>query len=148
MRPYRKERIASSIRDIISDIIVRKLQDPRIDAMTTVTRVVMSGDLMVAKVHISVPGNEAAERRTFLAIQHAGGFIQRLVARELTLRQCPELRFEIDKAVKGVSKTMELLAQNRRRQPELFESEERNETDSGKGPADDGQGDRSTPQLP
>ncbi len=63
MRPYRKERIASSIRDIVSDIIARKLQDPRIDALTTVTRVVMSGDLTVAKVHISISGDEATSTR-------------------------------------------------------------------------------------
>ena len=114
MHPHRKERVANTIRSIVSDIIAHKLQDPRVDRMTTVTRVVMSGDLLAAKVYLSVHGGGVPQRRTLEAIRHAGGYIRRLVARDLTMRQCPELRFEIDEAVEGVRKTMELLDENRR----------------------------------
>jgi len=123
MRPFRKERVANSIREIVSGVIDHKLQDPRLNVLTTVTRVVMSGDLMYATVYLTVQGDSAAERRTLAAIQHAAGFIQRAVARELTMRHCPELRFRIDESVKGVLRTMAILEENRRTHPELFEPE-------------------------
>ena len=114
MRSFRKEKVASTIRDIVSNVIAHKLQDPRVDPLTTVTRVVMSADLLSAKVHLSVHGGGAVERRTLEAIRHAGGYIQRILAGDLTMRHCPELRFEIDEAIEGVRRTMELLDENRR----------------------------------
>ena len=127
MRPYRKEKLASLVRQIVSEAIVHRLHDPRVAPLTTVTRVEMTGDLLIARVFLSVPGDDAAERRTIAAMRHAAGYIQRMVAGELSIRQCPELRFEIDRAVKGVRRTMELLEDIRRREPELFESQEDDE---------------------
>lgn len=123
MGSYRKERIASSIRQIVSDAIAHKINDPRIDSMTTVTRVAVSGDGLIANVFLTVRGGSATERKTIGAIRHARGFVQRLVARQLPMRQCPELRFQIDDAVEGVRRTMELLAENRREKRESTESE-------------------------
>jgi len=120
--PYRKERVASAIRDIVSTALARRLNDPRVAPLTTVTRVVVTGDLLVARVYLSVPGNESDETRTLAAIRHAGGYIQRMVAHELKLRQCPELRFQADEVIKGVRRTMALLDENRRKNPHLFES--------------------------
>ncbi len=127
MRPYRKEKVASLVRQIVSEAIVHRLHDPRVAPLTTVTRVEMTDDLLIARVYLSVPGDDAVESRTIAAIRHAAGYIQRMVAGELSIRQCPELRFEIDKAVKGVRRTMELLEDIRRREPELFESQEDDE---------------------
>lgn len=114
MGSFRKEKVASTIRNIVSNVIAHQLHDPRVDPLTTVTRVVMSADLLSAKVYLSVHGGGAAERRTFEAISHASGYIQRILAGNLTMRHCPELRFEIDEAIEGVRKTMELLDENRR----------------------------------
>lgn len=127
MRPYRKEKVASLVRRIVSEAIVHRLHDPRVAPLTTVTRVEMTDDLLIARVYLSVPGDDAVESRTIAAIRHAAGYIQRMVAHELSIRQCPELRFEIDKAVKGVRRTLELLEDIRRREPELFESQEDDE---------------------
>ena len=113
MRPYRKERVANTIRNLVSDIISRRLQDPRVDQMTTVTRVAMSDDLMIARVYLSVHGGGTPERLTLAAIRHASGYIQRIVAGNLSMRQCPELHFEIDEVVEGVRRTMQLLDENR-----------------------------------
>lgn len=121
MRAYRKEKVSSVVHQIVGEAIAHRLNDPRVAPLTTVTRVAMTGDLLVARVYLSIPGNEATERLTLTAVRHASGYIQRMVARELPIRQCPELRFEIDAAVKGVRRTLELLAENRRREPESFE---------------------------
>ncbi len=118
MKPYRKERITSLIQRIISDAIEHKLSDPRVAPLTTVSRVKLTGDLTIATVYLMVQGDETIERRTLRAIRHASGYLQRMVAQELTVRQCPELRFEMDEAAKLARETMRLIAENRRNRPE------------------------------
>ena len=110
-------------------------------------RVEISGDLQIARVYLTVPGGEAAERRTLAAVRHAGGYIQRMVASELTIRQCPELRFDIDERAKRVRETMQLLEANRRNRPELFEEENAPPdpgNNAGHGAADDENGSPET----
>jgi len=124
MRTHRKEKVARVIKQVVGEAIVHRMQDPRITAFITVTRVEVSGDLAIAKVYLSVQGDEATERRTIVALRHARGFLQREVAQALSIRQCPEVRFEIDQAAKEARRTMELLEENRRREPELYESVE------------------------
>ncbi len=123
MRPYRKENMASVVRTVVGEAIVHRLHDPRIEPLTTVTRVEMTGDLLIAKVFLSVHGDDVVERRTLRALQHASGFVQKMLAGRLSVRHCPELRFEIDAGAKGARRTIELLDENRRREPELYESE-------------------------
>ncbi len=124
MRAHRKEKIGSVVRQVVGETIVHRMHDPRIAPFTTVTRVDVTGDFAIAKVFLSVQGDDAAERRTLAALRHARGFLQREVARGLSVRQCPELRFDIDRAAKGARRTIELLEENRRREPELYESGE------------------------
>ena len=120
MRPYRKEKLASVVRQVVSEAVVHKLSDPRISPLTTVTRVVMSPDLQIAKVYLSVQGGEAVERRTLRALRHAAGYLQRMVAGALQIRQCPELRIDLDQGVKEARKTMDLLAQHSLEEPDMF----------------------------
>ena len=119
MRPYRKERLGSLIRQLVSEVLARHLQDPRISAFTTVTRVEVSRDLQMAKVYLSVL-NETDDRKTLAALGHATGHVQGLVARDLHIRQCPQLHFLVDPRVRGTRHTLELLEQNRRAKPEAF----------------------------
>ena len=111
------------MRDVVAEAVQQRLNDPRVSPLTTVTRVEMTGDLQFANVYLSVPGGDGAERKTLAAITHAGGFIQRLVARELSIRQCPELRFDIDVRAKKVRQMMELLEKNRHDRPELLDAD-------------------------
>lgn len=129
MRGYRKERVASLVHEIVSEAILRRINDPRVSPLTTVTRVQISGDLTIATVYLAVCDDSAVERRTITALRHAGGFIQRMVAKGLDMRQCPELRFEVDEQLKKVKHTLQLLDENRRNLPDLAiaaEAEPRN----------------------
>lgn len=114
MRPFRNEKVASLIRDVIGEALVHRMSDPRIAMLTSVSRVEVTRDLQIAKVFLTVPGGPAEERRTMAGIRHAGGFLQRLVAAELSLRTCPELRFEIDEGAKIALDTLNLIERNRR----------------------------------
>jgi ribosome-binding factor A len=122
--------------EIVSEAILRRINDPRVSPLTTVTRVQLSGDLFIATVYLSVSGEAAVERRTMTAMRHAAGFIRGMVAHEIGLRQCPELRFEVDETLKKVKQTMQLLDENRRNKPTSSRRRTRNGTDSGvAGPA-------------
>lgn len=114
MKPYRKEKIESSIREIVSELLLRELQDPRVSSMTTVSRVEVTGDLSLAKVYISVLGTPTEERMSLAGLQHALPHFQRIVARELSIRQCPKLSFHVDKGMRNARETLRLIADNRR----------------------------------
>ena len=102
----RTERLSSQIRRIVAQQIETGLSDPRIAMMMSVTRVEVSRDLGYVKVYISVMGDETAARLSFAGLVHATGYIQTALARQLTLRQCPRLRFVRDESLK---KSFELI---------------------------------------
>ena len=122
MRPHRKERVASVIREIVSDAIAHKINDPRLAPLATVSRVVVSGDMSVATIFLTFIGDPAVERRSMSALRHATGFVRRLVAEQLEVRQCPEIRFEIDESAKKLREMMRILDENRRLEPHLYEN--------------------------
>lgn len=110
--PYRKERVASVVRQIVSEAIAHQMHDPRLEPLTAITRVEMTSDLLIAKVYVSVPGGAAAESRTLAALRHATGYLQRQVAGGMTLRNCPELRFVADQGAQAAQQAAELLKQS------------------------------------
>ena len=126
---FRKERVAEAIKEIVSEAIARRINDPRLAPLTTVSRVTVSGDLAVATVYITVVGGDALERKSLAALRNSAGFVQRLVAEQIDMRTCPELRFELDEVAKKVRATMLLLDENRQREPHLYEPE--SEKDAG-----------------
>jgi ribosome-binding factor A len=107
----RTEKVASTIRQVLSQAIASKLSDPRISPLASITRVEVSGDLMHATVYVSVMGGDAAERRMMAGLQRARGYLQSLLAKTLTTRHCPQLRFTVDKGLKKQMETLELLDQ-------------------------------------
>ena len=124
MGSFRKLKIESLIRRVVSESIAYRLEDPRIEPLTTtITRVEISRDKQNATVYIHVRGNDAAQRRTLSALRHAGGMLQRSVAQALNMRHCPKLCFDGDFAAKRAQATNELLAQNRLKYPHLFEED-------------------------
>lgn len=143
MRPYRKLRVASIIRDIVSEAIAQHLNDPRVDPLTSVMRVEMSPDIMIANIYLHVPGGEVTERKTLIAIRHASKYIQRLVAKELTTRNCPELRFNMDGTSTIAQETLSLIEENRK-EYSLREDEEGDSEESDPAAATDNEDPTST----
>lgn len=106
----RTERICSTIRRTIAEALLSKVADPRIEpARTSITNVVIAEDLLVAKVYVSVLGDEAAQRRTLDALRHAAGYFQELVGRQVQLRYTPSLEFHADSQFKKTLETLEAI---------------------------------------
>jgi ribosome-binding factor A len=97
---YRLQRVAHIIRDVVSDAIANRVSDPRVHRFTSVTRVEVSTDLRFADVHVSVMGTETESQTTMKGLQSARGMIQTRLAKRLEIRQCPLLRFHLDKGIK------------------------------------------------
>lgn len=87
-------RINEAMREVLSEAIA-ELSDPRL-GFVTVTGVQAQRDLKAAKVFISVLGDEAARAQTMKALNSSQGLLQRAVAREVKLRNTPQLQFTYD----------------------------------------------------
>ena len=112
MAGSRKERVAAALRDELAELIVREIKDPRIHAAgpLTVTQVKLVDDLRVATVLVSfVGGSDEAATAAIVALGAAAGFLRGEVARRLTLRRAPELRFLHDRSAAAVARIDALL---------------------------------------
>lgn len=106
---HRKERISNFIRDVVSDAIANRINDPRVHRFTSVTRVEISPDLRVANVYVSVMGSENESKTSIRGLESARGMIQTRLARQITMRQCPILRFHLDIGFKKAIDTIRAL---------------------------------------
>jgi ribosome-binding factor A len=107
----RTERVSSLIRAILAEAIQNRLSDPRIEPLTSITRVEVSGDLSVARVYVSVMAEDARQKLSVQALRHATGRLRSLVAQQTTMRQVPQLRFRLDESVQRSFKTVQQLDQ-------------------------------------
>ncbi|HHY12764.1 MAG TPA: ribosome-binding factor A, partial [Firmicutes bacterium] len=53
----RRQRIAASIREVVSELLLRRLKDPRI-GFASIVNVDVNKDLSLAKVYVSVLGSD------------------------------------------------------------------------------------------
>ncbi|WP_379967323.1 30S ribosome-binding factor RbfA [Ectobacillus sp. sgz5001026] len=94
----RANRVGEQMKKEMSDIIGRKIKDPRI-GFVTVTDVQVSGDLQLAKVYISVLGDEEQKQNTLKGLAKAKGFIRSEIGQRIRLRKTPEITFEFDESI-------------------------------------------------
>ncbi|AEO99237.1 30S ribosome-binding factor RbfA [Weizmannia coagulans] len=94
----RANRVGEQMKKELSDIIGRKLKDPRV-GFVTVTDVEVTGDLQQAKVYLTVLGDEVQKKDTLDGLEKAKGFIRSEVGKRIRLRKTPELIFEIDESI-------------------------------------------------
>ena len=91
----RADRVADQIRMEVADILMRKIKDPRVRAVT-VTDVDLTADLRIAYVFVTTLEQEAAEREVFAGLAKASGFVRAELGRRLALRYLPEIVFKKD----------------------------------------------------
>lgn len=92
-------RVNTEVLRELSNIIRNEIKDPRIHAMTSVTAVEVAPDLKTCKAYISVLGNEKAQEDTMAGLKSAESYVRRQLARNLNLRNTPEIRFILDQSI-------------------------------------------------
>lgn len=118
----RIDRLRDQIKEIVAETIQRKLKDTHV-GFVTVTDVKLTADLAEATVFYSVYGDTLAQKATNRALEHARGFVQSEVARQLSIRKTPTISFKVDRSVERGLRIEELLNQ-------IHEEDERRKDDT------------------
>ncbi|NMB43641.1 MAG: 30S ribosome-binding factor RbfA [Clostridiales bacterium] len=95
----KNNRINQEVKRELSRIIEMELHDPRIKPMTTVVDVEVAPDLKTSKVYISVLGNDEDKQSTIEGLSSAAPYIRSLLAKNINLRNTPELKFILDQSI-------------------------------------------------
>lgn len=95
----RVDRLNSLLKEVISDIIRRRVKNPVVSELITVTQVKITKDLHHAKVYISIIGDDKVKAETMDALDKAKGFIAVQASKEVVMRFFPSLTFILDDSV-------------------------------------------------
>jgi ribosome-binding factor A len=101
-------RVDEAVRAVLSEAIATDLQDPRV-GFVTVTGVKTSSDLRHARVFVSVLGDAEARAASLDGLDSAHGFLQGVIATQLSLKHTPTLSFHYDESVDHGMRITELL---------------------------------------
>lgn len=92
-------RINGEVMRELSNIIRGEIKDPRINPLTSVVSVEVAPDLKTCKAYISVLGDEKSQQDTIAGLKSAEGYIRRMLAQNINLRNTPEIRFILDQSI-------------------------------------------------
>ena len=117
----RTARINDLIRAELSDLLRRKVKDPRVGSVS-VTAVITAPDLSHARVLVSLlePSSSAAALE---GLRRAAGFLRGELGRRLRLKKAPELLFELDQTVEAATRMEQLLESLAEERPEESDHE-------------------------
>ena len=122
MTHSRPDRVGDQIRQEITALLGREVQDPGI-GFITITRVKVTPDLQLARVYYTALGSEGGDnakalKETAKALERVKPFLRRQIAQRIRLRRAPELEFHYDESIADQEKIEKLLlevAEERRR---------------------------------
>ena len=100
-------RINGEVQRALAEIIRGGMKDPRVNPLTSVVSVEVSPDLKTCKAWISVLGDEEVQKNTLEGLKSATGYIKNQLAKEINLRNTPEITFIMDQSIAyGVNMTL------------------------------------------
>lgn len=94
-RGDRPARVGERIREELSLLLLRKVNDPGL-APVTVTEVSVTNDLRIAHVNYSALVPPSDRPAVAKALRRSSGFLRRELGHHLGLRYAPELQFHYD----------------------------------------------------
>ncbi len=112
MSTRRQKRVAELIHRELSDLLEKRVGDPRVQGVT-VTEVDVTPDLRMARVHVTRLGTDEERKAALRGLQRAGGFLRHELGTRVALRHVPELVFFLDNTWQEVSRIDALLEQIR-----------------------------------
>lgn len=134
----RTEMIGSTLQQELMSIIMRELNDPRLDGMPSITRVKVSPDLAQADVFVTIMGSEGKQTAALNALKHSAGMMRQKLQKTLPMRTIPYLKFHIDEALKKELSVLELIDRAVKEEDQLkAQRGEPGELDSSSGTTDD-----------
>ena len=104
----RQRKFESVLQRTISEVLQRRVADPRIEGMVSITRIEVSPNLKDATIFVSVLPDRYSSR-TLHGLRHAAGRIHRLVRSATAMRTVPVLHFELDGSLKKQAAVFEAI---------------------------------------
>lgn len=134
----RTEMIGSTLQQELASIIMRELNDPRLDnTFPSITRVKVASDLSAADVFVTLMGTEGKQTAAINALKHSAGMMRQKLQKTLPMRTIPFLKFHIDEALKKELSVLELIdkAVKEEDQLKIERGDVSGEPDSSGGPS-------------
>jgi ribosome-binding factor A len=110
----RLQRIADRIREELSEILIREIQDPRLQQIY-VTDVKVDRELAYADIYVSAVEGVSRSRDVLAGLESATGFLRRILAERVELRTFPRLRFHWDMTPENADRIERVLAELRKK---------------------------------
>lgn len=107
----RNERISKLIKQEISGLLEREVNDPRLSDLISITDVSLSPDLRQAKVFVSILGDEEKKKDMLAGFNNASGFLRKELASRIKLRCIPQLSFHYDDSIERGARLLKLIGQ-------------------------------------
>lgn len=136
MSSRRVLKAAQAIREVVSMAILTEIKDPRVKDVT-VTFVEVSADLRLAKVHVSIMGDETKKELCLRGLKHASGYLQKKVGNRIDTRYTPRVQFILDKGVENSMLVTKILDEVLPKDKPLDEAEASDEAIGNVDPAAD-----------
>lgn len=109
MKIKRTDRLNSLLKEVLSEVIQRDINNPDISVFTTVTSVDITSDLHYAKVYISIIGTDVEKEKTMQTLQKAAGYIAKIASKKVVMRYFPSLTFFLDTSADKYMKIEKIL---------------------------------------
>ena len=119
---HRKSQIESTLQRAISQMLSRRLSDPRIVGMVSVTRVEVTPDRHEAHVFVSVMP-EKYQNKTVAGLRHATKHIHSLLCKAVQMRAVPHLVFQLDPSLKKQAAVFDAISRASNAPPNDLSSE-------------------------
>ena len=94
----RMEKVASVIKEEIGMLFLRELNNPSL-GFITVTEVHMTPDLKLAKVYVSILGNEDIKQKTLDYLEEQKPHVRQIVGSHVRLKFTPSVQFYLDETM-------------------------------------------------
>jgi len=105
----RLDRISDRIREELSELIVMRVNDPRLSGIS-ITGVKVDRELAYAEVFVSAIEGQERKKEVLAGLEHASGFLRRSLAQTIELRVFPRLRFHWDPTPERADRIERVLA--------------------------------------
>ena len=110
MSSRRQQQVSEFLREEISEIMLRELNDPRL-GLVSITHVDVSPDLRHARASVSVLGTREEFAAAVAALNGASGFIRHQLKPRMHTRHVPEISFRADHSMERAEEMARTLNQ-------------------------------------
>lgn len=107
MDTKRMLRVAEAYQKEITQVLHRDVRDPRLNGVT-VTHVIFTPDLRLAKIYFDVAGGRVREKEVLSGFEHSKGFLRRELSQRVRIKFTPDLKFYFDDSVEVNNRMDEL----------------------------------------